>query len=395
MKRIEGGITAPAGFTAAGVACGIKEGAKDLAIVASEKPCAVAGVFTTNKVKAAPVEITRRRLRRQKTASAVVVNSGNANCCTGERGFQDALRMAEVCGETLGVPPEEILVASTGPIGRFLPTEKVEVGIRQAASALRKAGAQDAAEAILTTDTVRKEVAVSEVVAGTEIRIGAMAKGAGMIHPNMATMLAFIATDAEIYQPTLARCLRDAVDKSFNRITVDGDQSTNDMVIALANGLAENEMVRRGAGYRLFQQALETVCSELAKMIVRDGEGATKFIAVTVKGARSFAQADKAARAVANSNLVKAAFHGGSPNWGRIMASLGYSGARVKRDLVDIYLCGIRVAAGGAPADFDADKLLEALRGKEVEVIADLNLGSSQQTIWACDLSAEYVAINK
>jgi len=395
MKRIEGGITAPIGFTAAGVACGIKEGKKDLAIIASEEVCIAAGMFTTNRVRAASVELTRRRIRREIIADAVVINSGNANCCTGERGFQDALRMAESCGEALGMQPKRVLVASTGPIGQFLPMDRVEEGIRQAARELRKEGAHDAAEAILTTDTVTKEIAVSEVIAGTEIRIGATAKGAGMISPKLRTMLAFITTDAEIYQPVLSRCLRESVSKSFNRITVDGDRSTNDMVIALANGLAENEMVRRRTGRRLFQGALDFVCSELARMIVKDGEGATRFIAVTVKGARSFGQADKAARAVANSNLVKTALHGGDANWGRIMAALGYSGAGVNRDLVDIYLCGTKVAEGGKPADFDAGRLSEALHGKEIEVVADLNLGKSEQTIWTCDLSAEYVAINK
>jgi len=395
MKRIKGGITAPAGFTAAGVACGIKDDEKDLAIVASEKACAAAGVFTTNKVKAAPVVATRRRVRRQGTARAVVINSGNANCCTGKKGVEDALRMVELCGEVLGIRPGEVLVASTGPIGKFLPLEKVENGIRHAARALRKNGAHDAAEAILTTDTATKEVALAETIAGTEIRLGAMAKGAGMMHPKMATMLAFITTDAVIGEEALRECLMKAVDKSFNRITVDGDRSTNDMVIALANGLAGNRKIRGGAGLKAFREMLELACSELARMIVKDGEGATRFIAVTVKGARSFGQADKAARAIANSNLVKTAFHWGSPNWGRIMAALGYSGASVRQDLVDIYLCGKRVASGGAPADFNVGKLSEALQRKEIEIVVDLNLGDFEQTVWTCDFSAEYVAINK
>ncbi len=394
MKRIEGRITAPLGFTAAGVACGIKDGARDLAIIASEVPCQAAGVFTTNKVKAAPVQITRRRIRRNVIASAVVVNSGNANCCTGERGLRDARRMTELSAEMLGISAKDVLVASTGPIGKFLPMEKVEEGIRQAAKMLRKDGAPDAAEAILTTDTVTKQVAVSEIIAGTQIRIGAMAKGAGMIEPKMATMLAFIATDAVIDRQALSECLKDAVDKSFNRITVDGDRSTNDMVIALANGLAENKMIRRGAERKRFQDALDFVCIELAKMIVRDGEGATRFIAVTVKGARSFRQADRAARAIANSNLVKTALHGGSPNWGRVMAALGYSGASVKPNVVDIFLSGIKVAGGGEPAEHDAAKLAESLRGKESEVVVDLNLGKSEQTVWTCDFSEEYVRIN-
>ncbi len=395
MRKIKGGITAPAGFKAAGVACGIKRDRKDLAIVASETDCVAAGVFTTNRVKAAPVNVTRRHLRGRKSARAVVISSGNANCCTGEKGRQDALRMTELCGELLGIPSREVLVASTGPIGKFLPMEKVEEGIKLAAEALRKKGAHDAAEAILTTDTVTKELALAETMAGTKVRLGAMAKGAGMIEPNMATMLAFITTDVLIEENALQESLTSAVNRSFNRITVDGDQSTNDMVLAFANGLAGNKKIGRGADRRLFQNMLDAACSELARMIVKDGEGATRYIAVTVKGARSPTEANRAARAVANSNLVKTALHGGSANWGRMMAALGYSSARVSRDLVDVYLCGIRVARNGAPADFNASKLTSALQRKEIEVVIDLNSGDAEQTVWTCDLSAEYVEINK
>lgn len=394
MKPINGGITAPAGFLAAGVACGIKSGAKDLAIIASEEPCVAAGMFTTNRVKAASVQVTRKRLQRQGAVRAIVINSGNANCCTGERGIRDALRMTELCAEALAIRPEEVLVASTGPIGKFLPMENVEEGIRQAVRMLRKEGAQDAAEGIMTTDTVPKQVAVAETIGGAEVRIGAMAKGAGMIEPKMATMLAFIATDAAVGRDTLSECLRDAVDKSFNRITVDGNRSTNDMVLALANGVADNEMIRTGPARRLFQEALDFVCSELAKMIVKDGEGAAKFIEVVVKGARSVRDADKAARAIANSSLVKTALHGGSPNWGRIMAALGYSGANIRPAVVDISISGMTVARGGEPAHSDESRLSELLRGKEIQVVVDLHLGRFQQTIWTCDLSAEYVAIN-
>jgi glutamate N-acetyltransferase/amino-acid N-acetyltransferase len=277
-----------------------------------------------------------------------------------------------------------VLVASTGPIGKFLPMEKVEEGIGRAASLLRRAGGRDAAEAILTTDTVVKRIAVTETIGGTAVRIGAMAKGAGMIEPNMATMLAFITTDAAVDRQVLSECLSGAVETSFNRITVDGDRSTNDMVIALANGLAQNRTIRRGAARKLFQEALDFLCLELAKMIVRDGEGATKFIEVTVRGAR----------AIANSNLVKTALHGGSPNWGRIMAALGYSGAAVKPRLVDIFLCGVRVAGRGEPVDYDKKKLSTALRRKEIQVVADLKLGAFERTVWTCDLSEEYVGVN-
>jgi glutamate N-acetyltransferase/amino-acid N-acetyltransferase len=395
MKRTRGGITAPVGFMAAGVACGIKKGAKDLAIIASEKLCVAAATFTTNRVKAAPVQITRRRLRHRHGARAVVVNSGNANCSTGKRGLRDAVRMTELCAAASAIPPDEILVASTGPIGKHLPMENVEKGIKLAAASLRKSGFHAAAMAILTTDTVTKEIAVSETIAGSEIRIGAMAKGAGMIEPNMATMLAFITTDANIDAGCLDGCLRLAVQRSFNRITVDGDRSTNDMVIALANGLAGNRRIREGSGCNLFRQVLEFVCSELARMIVRDGEGATKFISVTVKGARSLRQAETAARAIANSNLVKTALYGENPNWGRIMAALGRSGATVRQDAVDIYLCGVQVTDGGEPAAFPRGKLSKALRKKEIEIVADLNIGKSEETVWTCDFSPEYVAINK
>ncbi|MDP2895191.1 MAG: bifunctional glutamate N-acetyltransferase/amino-acid acetyltransferase ArgJ [bacterium] len=396
MKRIRGGVAAPRGFVAAGVTCGIKAAAKDLAILASEKPCVVAGVFTTNDVKAAPVQVTRARILRHGTAQAVVINSGNANCCTGKRGLGDAGRMAELCAKQLGVSHQEVLVASTGPIGKFLPMAKVEKGIAAAATELRKRGAADAAEAILTTDTVTKQIAITETVAGTEIRIGAMAKGAGMIEPNMATMLAFITTDAVITADALRASLKHAVDGSFNRITVDGDRSTNDMVIVLANGLAGNKEVWRGDDLERFQKALGFVCCELAKMIVRDGEGATKFVHVTVKGAPSARQAEVAARAVANSSLVKTALHGASPNWGRIMAALGYSGAKINPNRVDIYLGGIKVAARGQPADCDPARsgVAKALKRKEIQVLVDLNSGEFERTVWTCDFSAEYVAIN-
>jgi glutamate N-acetyltransferase/amino-acid N-acetyltransferase len=394
MKRIRGGVTAPRGFVAAGVACGIKEAARDLAIVSSENPCVAAGVFTTNDVKAAPVQVTRARVLRNGTARAVVINSGNANCCTGKRGLGDARRMAELCAKQLGVSHQEVLVASTGPIGKFLPMAKVEKGITAAAAELRKGGSGDAAEAILTTDTVAKQIAISERIAGTQIRIGAMAKGAGMIEPNMATMLAFVTTDAVIRSDALRVSLKHAVGGSFNRITVDGDRSTNDMVIVLANGLAGNKEVWRGADVHKFQKALGFVCSELAKMIVRDGEGATKFVHVTVKGAPSARQAETAARAVANSSLVKTALHGASPNWGRIMAALGYSGAKIKPNRVDIYLGGTKVAARGQRADCDLRKVAKALKRKEIQVLVDLNSGGFERTVWTCDFSAEYVAIN-
>lgn len=394
MKRIRGGVTAPRGFVAAGVACGIKAAARDLAILASEKPCVVAGVFTTNDVKAASVQVTRARVLRHGMAQAVVINSGNANCCTGDRGLGDARRMAELCAEHLGVSHQEVLVASTGPIGKFLPMAKVGKGITAAAGELRKGGSGDAAEAILTTDTVTKQIAISEKVSGTEIRIGAMAKGAGMIEPNMATMLAFITTDAVIRRDALRSSLKHAVDGSFNRITVDGDRSTNDMVIVLANGLAGNREIWRGDDLQRFQEALGFGCSGLAKMILRDGEGATKFVEVTAKGAPSARQAEVAARAVANSSLVKTALHGASPNWGRIMAALGYSGAKIKPNRVDIYLAGTKVAARGQPADCDLGKVAKALKRKEVQVLVDLNSGGYERTVWTCDFSEEYVKIN-
>jgi glutamate N-acetyltransferase/amino-acid N-acetyltransferase len=308
MDQIDGGITAPDGFVANGVHCGIKRERKDLALVATDRPCAAAGVFTTNKAAAACVAISKAHLAGG-TAQAIVVASGNANCCTGERGYQDAMRIVEATAQALGCQPGDVLHASTGPIGKYLPADAVVGAVPGLVEGASANGAQAAAEAILTTDTRTKEFSCRFTVDGQAITIGAMAKGAGMIEPNMRTMLAFITTDAAVDGAFMQRSLQEAVASTFNRITIDGDQSTNDMVLMLANGRAGNEEINGKYGAAVFQEALTTMCGALAKMIVQDGEGATKFIEVVVRGAASDAEAETAARVVANSTLLKCALY--------------------------------------------------------------------------------------
>ena len=393
MHQIEGGITAPDGFVANGVHCGIKRQRKDLALVATDRPCAAAGVFTTNKAAAACVAISKAHLA-DETAQAIVVTSGNANCCTGERGYEDAMRIVEAIAQALGCRPGDVLHASTGPIGKYLPTDAVLDAVPALVDGASASGAQAAAEAILTTDTGAKEFACRLAVEGQAITIGAMAKGAGMIEPNMRTMLAFITTDAVVDRAFMQRSLQDAAARTFNRITIDGDQSTNDMVLMLANGRAGNDEINGDLGAAPFQEALATTCSALAKRIVQDGEGATKFIEVVVRGAASDADAEAAARAVANSTLLKCALHGGSPNWGRVMAALGASDVTFDVEHVDIALGDVVVMRSGMPAEHDAARLAEVMAGKEIQVTASLNEGSGRSVIWTCDLSPEYVKIN-
>lgn len=395
--QVQGGITSAAGFVAAAERCGLRKAGDprpDLALLLSRVPAAAAGVFTTNRVQAAPVVLCRERLRSGR-ARALVVNAGVANACTGPEGMADARRMAEVAAEALGVPADEVLVASTGVIGNRLPMERVEAGIRAAAGRLSPAGGAEAALAITTTDTRPKEVAVRVAVGGKQATIGAMAKGSGMIRPNMATMLCFIATDAAVAPDALGRALGHAVDRSFNMITVDGDTSTNDSVIILANGLAGNPEITVGTeDFRLFQNALEEVCVFLAKAIARDGEGATRLLEVDVHGAESAADARKAALAVAGSNLVKAAVFGADANWGRIMAALGYSGARFDPAAVEVHLGPLPLVTGGVSAGFDEALARELLSQEEVRLTVNLNAGWGRAVAWGCDLTCDYVRIN-
>ena len=394
VERISGGITAPEGFEAAGVACGIKASGLDLALVQSTPPARVAGIFTTNLAVAAPLVVTRDHLRAsQDTAAAVVVNSGCANACTGAKGLAASRTMAADTAAALGCPVEQVLVSSTGVIGLLLDAEKVRRGVAQAAGALRRDGHAAAAEAIMTTDRSPKETAVRVQTPAGVFHIGGMAKGAGMIEPNMATMLGFLTTDAAVEPALLQRALKEAAADTFNAITVDGETSTNDMVLLLAGGRAgvridENE-------YATFVDALHTVCRELALAIVRGGEGATKLIGITVTGALSTTEARQAARAIANSPLVKTAVHGGDPNWGRLVAVAGRAG-------VGFDLTGARVAIGGVELFADETVFAERepaaaehLRGTDVTMTVDLGVGGdARATVWTCDFSAEYVHIN-
>ncbi len=392
---IDGGVTAPEGFLAGAACAAIKRKDKeDVAVLYSLVPAAAAGVFTANRVKAAPVLLCMERLAGGR-AQAVVANSGNANACNGEGGLSDARAVTAAAAGVLGIPEEYVLAASTGVIGRRLPLDRVLPAVRQASASLAREGGARAAEAIMTTDTFRKEAALSFTCGGRRVTIGGMAKGSGMIHPNLATMLCFLTTDAAVTPACLRQALKSAVDMTFNMITVDGDTSTNDMAVVLANGLAGNEEIcAPGEDYRIFVEALTAVCKKLAVDIARDGEGATKLIEVTVRGAATEEDARLAARAVAASNLVKAAVFGRDANWGRILCAAGYSGASFDPGLVDVFLGGLQVAAGGSGLDFDEEKAKEILGGEKVEIVLDFKEGSCNATAWGCDLSYDYVKIN-
>lgn len=395
MKPIDSGVTAPDGFRASGIAAGIKSSKPDMALVVCDTPARAAGTFTTNRVAAAPVKLCRARVPSDRIRG-VIVNSGNANACTGPQGDADAQRMAALAGEALGVDGAEILVCSTGTIGIPLPMEKIEKGIASAADALSQDGGDAAAKAILTTDTVEKQCAVEFTVDGRTVRLGGMAKGAGMIQPHMATMLAFLTTDACVEAAALQRCLAEAVDQSFNRITVDGDQSTNDTVLFLASGTAGNNALSRShPEWDRFETAVREVTSDLARKIVEDGEGATCLVTVTVRGAATSGDAAMAARAVANSLLVKTSWFGGDPNWGRVIASVGRSGANVDADRVEILYDDVcAVQHGRAAPDLDIRKVEAVLATKRFTLTIDLHLGEGTDSILACDCSEEYVKIN-
>lgn len=390
----EAGVTAARGFVAAGVHAGLKRKRKDVALIVSETPAVVAGTFTTNQVKAAPVLLTAEHVKAGQ-ARAIVVNSGNANACNGAQGYADAERMAECTAELLGIRPQEVLVASTGVIGQPLPMDKVEAGIRAAFNALGPEGGEDAAEAILTTDTRTKQMALEFEIDGVSVRLGGMAKGSGMIHPNMATMLAFLTTDAAVEPAYLQEALTRAVDRSFNMISVDGDTSTNDMVLAMANGQAGNEPIASGtAAAERFEDALNALCLYLAKEIVRDGEGATKVVEITVQGAPSLSAARTIARSISTSNLVKTAIFGQDANWGRILAAAGYAGVPIEAEKVTIYIGDVCVAEQGSSLPFDEEAAARVLQESEVRITVDLNAGAHEATAWTCDMTYDYVKIN-
>ncbi|MEK6583452.1 MAG: bifunctional glutamate N-acetyltransferase/amino-acid acetyltransferase ArgJ [Nitrospirota bacterium] len=394
MKEIPGGITAPRGFLAAGIYAGIKRTNKlDLAIIYSEIDAVVAGTFTTNKVKAPPVILTERQIKKGITR-AVVINSGNANACTGPQGMKDAVEMVELTADALLINKSLVCVSSTGVIGETLPMDKIRPAIRQAADSINPEGGKDAAAAIMTTDTFPKAVAVRGRIGGKTVTVGGIAKGSGMIYPNMATMLAFISTDVAIDRSTLKKVLKKAVDHSFNKITVDGDTSTNDMVLCMANGMAGNSPLD-DQDLLQFQEMIGHVCRTLAKMIVKDGEGATKLVEIRVRRARSDKDAEKVGFAVANSSLVKTAFFAGDPNWGRIMAAIGYSGANIREDRISISFDKVKMVKKGIGTGKEVEKKVAGvMQHKEYTITIDLNVGSSETSVWTTDLSYDYVKIN-
>lgn len=395
FQFIENGtITSVQGFKAAGLHCGIKKRKKDLALIYSDLPCNAAGTFTLNKVKAASILISKKIIEQKNKIKAILVNSGNANACTGEQGHNDALTLQKYCAEKLDVKPDEVLVSSTGVIGQLLPMEVIMKGINKITNSLSFSGGMDAAEAILTTDLRLKSYALKIKLTKGNITIGGICKGSGMIMPNMATMLAFLTTDAEIDQPLLQELLFRAVNKTFNKITVDGDTSTNDMVILLANGKSEKSIKKDSEDYNRFSDGLKIICEEMAKSIIADGEGATKLIKVVIKGAKTISDADSIARSIANSPLVKTAFNGADANWGRIISAAGKSDADFNPLKTSIYFDDLPVMLAGYKIVIDEEKASEILNKDNYSISLDLNEGECSTTWWTCDFSQEYVKIN-
>ncbi|HEY7201343.1 MAG TPA: bifunctional glutamate N-acetyltransferase/amino-acid acetyltransferase ArgJ [Candidatus Dormibacteraeota bacterium] len=404
-RAISGGITAAAGWRAGVAACGIKaftagasalpgEQRDDLTVFASDRVCDAGGVFTTNKVKSASVVIDQLHLKPNRI-QALVVLSGNANACTGAQGFRDALQIAKLTADRLDLDPNQVLVGTTGVIGRYLPMDAVKRGIAEACASLDGEGGEAAARAIMTTDTVPKTHAIEFELGGGPVRVGGMCKGSGMIHPNMATMLAYVTTDAAVEPGWVAAAVKRIADRSFNQVTVDGDSSTNDTFLVIANGAAGNPPVRPGTSESdALEGAILEVARELARRIARDGEGATKLLTVRVSGAPDDEQARMAARSVASSSLVKTAVHGADPNWGRIVCALGYSGSEVAIDRLTVGVAGVTVFTAGAGVEVDLEAVRRAFEQPEIEIVADLGLGDGSAEAWGCDLSADYVRIN-
>ena len=396
MKKIDGWVTTPQGFLAAGVKAGIKaSGNHDVAVIYSTVPAATGAVFTQNKMCAAPVLVSRK-VAAKSYVQAIVVNSGCANACTGEQGLKDAEVMQAQTAELLGVENDAVYVCSTGVIGHFMPMEKLAKGIADAVDAMDETGGESCAMAIQTTDTFIKHAAYEFELGGKTVKIAGIAKGAGMIHPNMATMLTFLTTDAAVAPDVLKRAVKAAADKSFNMVVVDGDTSTNDSMIVLANGLAENEIIvsEEHPDYPAFFEALLACAQELAKMIARDGEGATKFLEVNVAGAATWAEAKTAAMAIAKSPLVKTAFFGKDPNWGRIVCAAGYSGAQMEPDKVNLEIGGVRLVENGMNCNVPLESLKDIMEQHDISMKIDLGAGKEEATVWTCDFSYEYVKIN-
>ena len=392
-----GSVTEPRGFLASGARGGIKPSGDnlDVALVVSESPANAAAVYTKNVVQAAPLTICRDHLSTDKPTRAVVFNSGNANACTGENGLLNARKMCSQVADFLCVDPNEVLVCSTGVIGVQLPMDAIERGISIAYKSLRQDGGNDASLAIMTTDIVPKVCAVEVEIDGMQCFVGGMAKGSGMIAPNMATMLGLVTTDANVSNDVLQMVLSSAVQRSFNCITVDGDMSTNDTVIALANGLSNGTQITAGSpAFDELSIAFETVCRDLAQKIARDGEGATKLVSIEVVGASSEKDARTVGLSVANSNLVKTAVFGRDPNWGRILCAMGYSGVGMDPQRVTVELCGTLIFSSGSGQSFDHPSLVKAMGGNEIPIVIDLKSGTCRAEIFTCDLSYDYVRIN-
>ena len=401
LNQISGGVCAAKGFTAAGVHCGVKTGSSpdknDLALILSEKECAAAATYTMNRVKAAPLYVTMDHLENG-VAWGVVANSGNANACC-PQSHENAEAMSVSAAAATGREPGDFVVASTGVIGQTINISAIQAGLPQAAAALSADGSDAAAHAIMTTDTVKKEIAVSLTIGGKEVRLGAIAKGSGMIHPNMGTMLAFVTTDCAITHEMLSDALHEVVARTFNRVTVDGDTSTNDMCVVLANGMAGNSLIEwKDQDYETFLAALEEVCRYLSRAIAGDGEGASKLVTCKMHGARSEESAERLAKAVVGSSLVKAAMFGADANWGRVLCAMGYSKAPFRPEHVDVSFCSqagsILVCKQGDGVDFDEDKAKTILTEKEVIIDVDLHEGDESAECWGCDLTYDYVKIN-
>ncbi len=402
MKKTEGGVTAAKGYQAASTAAGIKKnGSKDMAMIYSQVPCVAAGTFTTNLVKAAPVKWDQEIVYHHPEAQAVICNSGIANACTGAEGYGYCERTAQAAAEILKIDKNSVLVASTGVIGQQLPIEKLEAGIRIMAPALEESleAGTEAAKAIMTTDTRKKEIAVRVEIGGKEVTIGGICKGSGMIHPNMCTMLSFVTTDADIEKELLQEALSASVKDTYNMVSVDGDTSTNDTVLLLANGLAGNEKIcEKNEAYEKFLAALNEVNTYLAKCIAGDGEGATALFEVKIIGAQDKEQAVTLSKAVITSNLTKAAIYGHDANWGRILCAMGYSGAQFDPEKVDLYFESaagrIQIIENGVAVDYSEEEATKILSEEVVTAIADVKMGEATATAWGCDLTYDYVKIN-
>ena len=395
MRLIDGGVTASEGFFAAGISCGIKKnGKKDLAIVCSEDIAAAAGVFTTNVVKGHSLQVTMEHIR-SGYATAIVINSGNANACVGEQGYRNAKEIAEITAQYLECMPENILIGSTGVIGIPLNMEAIRPAIERLVSDMSPDGGHDASEAIMTTDLIPKEIAIEFKIQGKPVIMGGMAKGSGMIHPQMATLIGVITTDVNISRGLLNKALSEVVDHTFNRVSVDGDTSVCDMVIIMANGMADNPpIINEDGDYKRFKDALNYVCTELARMIARDGEGATKFVEIIAEGAATEKDEYNIVSAIAKSPLVKTALFGEDANWGRIINAAGHSGATFNPEKTDIYIGNLLVCKNGAAVGCDEAKAKSILQEKDITITLKLKEGKFSDRMWTCDLSYDYVKIN-